>query len=173
MMMNRPKGNGLASDISEQARTNQTERNIRIRDILQRQQIQQQIQQSENMQRDPTLIQFNDLSTLSQKKFERARSKYLVDKLTGKLNNADYFLQLTRSMAELNGQDTDEFLSQLYAKGREHKEKEAAAALGEHSRIESTANLNISGENVLAKPKNFTEFEIHPEGLEKEKVAVH
>jgi hypothetical protein len=39
--------------------------------------------------------------------------------------------------------------------------------------IESTANLNISGENVLAKPKNFTEFEIHPEGLEKKKVTVH
>lgn len=55
------------------------------------------------MQRDPSLIQFNDLSTLSQKKFERARSKYLVDKLTGKLNNADYFLQLTRSMAEFSG----------------------------------------------------------------------
>lgn len=62
------------------------------------------------MQRDPSLIQFSDLSTLSQKKFERARSKYLLDKLTGKLNNADYFLQLTRSMAELNGTDTDEFL---------------------------------------------------------------
>ena len=77
------------------------------------------------MQRDPSLIQFNDLSTLSQKKFERARSTYLVDKLTGKLNNADYFLQLTRSMAEFSGQDTDEFLSNLYAKGKEHKEREA------------------------------------------------
>jgi hypothetical protein len=47
-----------------------------------------------------------------------------VDKLTGKLNNADYFLQLTRSMAEFTGQDTDEFLSNLYAKGKEHKERE-------------------------------------------------
>lgn len=76
------------------------------------------------MQRDPSLIQFNDLSTLSQKKFERARSKYLLDKLTGKLNNADYFLQLTRSMAEQNGTDTDEFLNRLYAKAKEGREQE-------------------------------------------------
>ena len=44
------------------------------------------------MQRDPSLIQFNDLSSFNQKKIERARSKYLLDKLTGKLNNPDYFL---------------------------------------------------------------------------------
>ena len=49
-----------------------------------------------------------------------------MDKLTGKLNNADYFLQLTRSMAEASGQDTDEFLSNLYARGKEHKERELA-----------------------------------------------
>jgi hypothetical protein len=53
-----------------------------------------------------------------------------VDKLTGKLNNADYFLQLTRSMAEFTGQDTDEFLANLYAKGKEHKEKEQAMKEG-------------------------------------------
>jgi hypothetical protein len=57
------------------------------------------------MQRDPSLIQFNDLSTFTQKKFERARSKYLLDKLTGKLNNPDYFLQLSNSMAEIAGFD--------------------------------------------------------------------
>lgn len=121
--MNKPKIS--AADINESAKVSHTERTLKIKDILQKQQLQQQIQQSENMQRDPSLIQFNDLSTLSQKKFERARSKYLVDKLTGKLNNADYFLQLTRSMAEFSGQDTDEFLSNLYAKGKEHKEREA------------------------------------------------
>jgi hypothetical protein len=99
------------------------------------------------MQRDPSLIQFNDLSTLSQKKFERARSKYLVDKLTGKLNNADYFLQLTRSMAEFTGQDTDEFLSNLYAKGKEHKERELARRDGSFMMIggnESRNNLERS-----------------------------
>lgn len=47
-----------------------------------------------------------------------------MDKLTGKLNNADYFLQLTRSMAEMTGQDTDEFLQKLYAKGKEQRERE-------------------------------------------------
>lgn len=98
-----------------------------------RQQAQQQAQQSENMQRDPSLIQFNDLSTLSQKKFERARSKYLLDKLTGKLNNPDYFLQLTRSMAELNGTDTDQFLSTLYAQAKEKKEAADLAALKDGS----------------------------------------
>jgi len=46
------------------------------------------------------------LSSFSQKKFERARSRYLLDKLTGKLNNPDYFVLLSRSMAELNGYDT-------------------------------------------------------------------
>ena len=91
------------------------------------------------MQRDPSLIQFNDLSTLSQKKFERARSKYLLDKLTGKLNNADYFLQLTRSMAELNGTDSEEFLADLYAKAKLQKEAyqpEAAVRI----------NLNVNDE---------------------------
>ena len=68
------------------------------------------------MQRDPSLIQFNDLSTFSQKKFERARSKFLLDKLTGKLNNPDYFLQLERTMAELTGTDTDERLAEIFGK---------------------------------------------------------
>jgi|LauGreDrversion4_2_1035121.scaffolds.fasta_scaffold90266_2 dynein heavy chain len=91
------------------------------------------------MQRDPSLIQFNDLSTLSQKKFERARSKYLLDKLTGKLNNADYFLQLTRSMAELNGTDSEEFLADLYAKAKLQKEADQPEAA---VRI----NLNVNDE---------------------------
>jgi dynein heavy chain, axonemal len=68
------------------------------------------------MQRDPSLIQFNDLSTFSQKKFERARSKYLLDKLTGKLNNPDYFMQLERTMAEITGTDTDERLAEIFGK---------------------------------------------------------
>jgi hypothetical protein len=63
LLMSKPKVS--AGDINESVRHNQSERTIRIKEILQKQQVQQQIQQSENMQRDPTLIQFNDLSTLS------------------------------------------------------------------------------------------------------------
>lgn len=37
------------------------------------------------MMRDPQMIQFNDLSTFSQKSLERARSRFLLDKLTGRL----------------------------------------------------------------------------------------
>jgi len=61
-----------------------------VKEILQKQHVQQQIQQSESMLRDPSLIQFNDLSSFSQKSLERARSRYLLDKLTGKMNNKDY-----------------------------------------------------------------------------------
>ena len=93
-MMSKPKAEFEPIKVAQQ------EKMTKIKDILYKQSIQQQIQQSDNMQRDPSLIQFNDLSTFSQKKFERARSKYLLDKLTGKLNNPDYFLQLSRSMAE-------------------------------------------------------------------------
>lgn len=118
------------------------------------------------MQRDPSLIQFNDLSSLSQKKFERARSKYLLDKLTGKLNNADYFLQLTRSMAELNGTDTDEFLQSLYAKAKQQKEAQAEDGRSQYSR-----NLaqNPSQATLTAKAKDQaggSDFAINPEPVE-------
>ncbi len=160
--MNKPKVS--AAEFNEQARVAATEKSVRIKDILYRQQIQQQVQQSENMQRDPSLIQFNDLSTLSQKKFERARSKYLLDKLTGKLNNADYFLQLTRSMAELNGTDTDEFLQQLYAKAKQDKEGTESA---NQANQDSRNNLHVSQTmvNPAAASKDQTDFK--SEGFEK------
>lgn len=66
----------------------------------------------------------------------------MLDKLTGKLNNADYFLQLTRSMAELQGTDTDEFLSKLYAKAKENRDasnQESRANLVSHA--QSSSNL--------------------------------
>ena len=52
--MSKPKVS--VADFSEQARNNMTEKSLRIKDILYRQQVQQQVQQSENMQRDPSLI---------------------------------------------------------------------------------------------------------------------
>lgn len=57
------------------------------------------------MLRDPSLIQFQDLSTFSQKTLERARSKYLIDKITTRLNNPDYQFMLSRSLAEMQGID--------------------------------------------------------------------
>ena len=90
------------------------------------------------MQRDPSLIQFNDLSTFSQKKFERARSKYLLDKLTGKLNNPDYFLQLSRSMAEQYGMDTDEFMERY-----NQNQKSSQNIMGNNSN--NMKHVNIMG----------------------------
>ena len=132
LMMSKPK-----SDF-EPLQVAQSDKMTKIRDILQKQSIQQQIQQSDNMQRDPSLIQFNDLSTFSQKKFERARSKYLLDKLTGKLNNPDYFLQLSRSMAEQYGMDTDEFMERY-----NQNQKSSQNIMGNNSN--NMKHVNIMG----------------------------
>lgn len=71
-------------------------------------------------------------------------------------------------MAELNGTDTDEFLSNLYAKGK--AEREAALGL---SNIESKDKLpTVPSLTILNKdPENESEFALKPEGVVKEKTT--
>ena len=56
-------------------------------------------------------------------------------------------------MAEFSGQDTDEFLSNLYAKGKEHKEREARQGQQSHE----TRERSRSGSKV---PEDHMEIHI-------------
>ncbi len=70
-------------------------------------------------------------------------------------------------MAEMTGQDSDEFLSKLYAKGKEQRDREKSYGLLDE--LAEGSSRNAAGQSSK-KAVNTVDFQLVPtsEGLEKE-----
>ena len=107
--LNKPQA---AQQIFPQDKERQS-RVVQIRELVQRQHIEQKIKQTETMLRDPSLFQFQDQTTYSQKSLERARSRYLLDKLTGKAAQERSFYAPRASRGEIRPQITGSGMKKL------------------------------------------------------------